>query len=100
MDYDDGFFKNLFFTLAFLAFIVANIVVRVKGFVNMPLGLYIGLCVIILFANAFTFLPLFSGYFILLKLLGRLTLGWGWIVVTIVLDIIYGTMVTEMRDFS
>ena len=99
MNYDDdSFTKNLFYTLAFIIYILVAIVVRVKGVVNMPLGLYIGLDIVILFVNAYTYLPLFSGYFIILKLLGRLTIGWGWIVVTIILDIIFGIMVPEIRN--
>ena len=99
MNYEENsFVKNLFFTLAFIAYIAANIVVRVKGYINMPLGLYIGLCVVLLFANMYTYLPLFSGYFIILKLIGRLTIGWGWIVITIFLDVIYEIMVPEIRN--
>ena len=97
MNNHDDFFSSLCLTIAFVLFVVANVVVKAKGLVEMPLWLYIVLAVVLLLVNSITYLPLFSGYFVVLKLLGRLAVGWGWIVAIIVLDILYDTKVSDMR---
>ena len=55
----------------------------------MPKVIYIVLCIVLVNANSLTYLPLMSICFDILKLMGRLTLGWGWIIVAIILDIIF-----------
>ena len=94
----DTFISDLLSTIQFVLFVTAVIVVRAKGFVEMPLILYIIICVLLVIINLMTYLPLYTGFFIVLKLMERLTLGWGWIAVTIILDIICAISVPAIRN--
>lgn len=98
MFFEEGNLRaNIITAVSFLLAIVAFITAWIKGNVSMPLILYIILGAVIILVNAFTFLPLFTGYFIILKLMGKIALSWSWIAATVILDIIFELMVAENR---
>lgn len=93
----DGFANNVLFTLACIAVIVADIALKVTGQIQLNIIVYVILCVVSFFVNAYTYLPLYTVAFILLKVTGRLFLGWQWIILSIVIDLMIEPSVEDMR---
>ena len=98
MNYEkDPFFPNLLLTIAVILAIVVLALAYRRGYVNLSLVVYIIVSILLIFVNAMTYLPLFSIAFIVLKIMGRLSLGWVWIIATVVIDGLFESYVPEMR---
>lgn len=93
----DDFISNLMLTIAVLATIVTDIALKVTGRVQFNTIAYVILCIVLLFVNCYTYLPLYTIAFILLKVTGRLFLGWPWIILTIAVDLMIAPSVKDLR---
>ena len=93
----DTFVPDLLLTIAVILTIIALIFLYRRGYINLSLVVYIIVSVLLVFVNTMTYLPILSIAFIILKITGRLTLAWVWIVATLVIDVLYEFDVAEIR---
>ena len=84
----DDLIPNLMSLIAIFATIAADIALKVTGRVQINIIVYIIICFVLVVANCCTYLPLYTIAFILLKVMGRLSLGWIWIIFTMVIDLL------------
>lgn len=94
----DDLIPNLMSVISIFASIAADIALKVTGRVQLNIIVYVILCFILVVANSFTYLPLYTIAFIVLKIMGRLSLGWIWIIFTIVIDLLTVANVKELRS--
>ena len=78
---NDSFFPDLFTTLSAIAKIIMWIVWKVNGFFLLGIPWLIAIIILTFFAPMGATIA-----FIVLKLVGKLTVGWAWIILTLVLD--------------
>ena len=93
----DPLVKYLAETVYTIGIIAALIVLGVRHGTTIPIGFYIAGCIVLAIVNSLTFLPISTILFIVLKLLGVLTIGWFWIPVAVILDALSVFYVIDFR---
>ena len=94
---NDSFIPELLMIFGLIGAIVMPVVTYMSGNIASPMIIYIIAAVLISFANLATFSPAYTIAFIVLKIIGCLSLGWPWIIFTILIDALLEIAVANSR---
>lgn len=94
---NDPFIPELLMSFGLIGAIIMPVYTYMSGNIASPLIIYIIAAVLLSFANLATYIPVYTIAFIVLKAIGCLTLGWPWLVLTIMIDALLEIGVANAR---